>query len=164
MPKVTKNYVRLHGPTTEQLAAIELLVTGKTDRETAEAVGVARETVTCWRLYDAHFQAELNKRRQAVFGAAVDRLRALLPLALEVLEGELRNPNTSYRGQLALSVLKTAGLFVGDIGPTDPEAVIDKAALDRSGNQEAIRYGVTLPHDREALLRVWAEALADEES
>ena len=33
----------------EQLNAIDILVQGRTDQETAETVGVARETVTRWR-------------------------------------------------------------------------------------------------------------------
>ena len=156
-----KGYIRQHGLTTEQEAAIDLLVTGKKDQETAEAVGVNRVTVTKWRNYDAHFQAALNQRRREIFGVAVDRLRALLPLALDVLEAELRDPANTSRGQLALNVLKVAGRAVGDIGPTDAEAVIEKAALNRSGNQEAMKWGAAPPVEREALIRVWEDELRD---
>jgi hypothetical protein len=161
--RATKGYVRQHGLTTEQQAALDLLVTGKTDQETAEAVGVNRVTVTKWRNYGAYFQAALNQRRREIFGVAVDRLRTLLPLTLDVLKTELRDPANTSRGQLALSILKVAGMAVGDIGPTDAEAVIEKAALARSGNQEAMRWGAAPPLERETLIRVWEDALGADE-
>ena len=45
----------------EQQNAIDLLVQGKSDRETAEAIGVSRQTVNNWRNNDTVFIAELNK-------------------------------------------------------------------------------------------------------
>ena len=75
----TGRYKRRHGPTVEQLNAIDHLVHGATDQETAEAVGVHRVTVTRWRNYDVVFQAELNRRRREVWQVSTDRLRALLP-------------------------------------------------------------------------------------
>ena len=54
----------------EQLNAIDLLATGKSDREVAEVVGVSRQTVCAWRLYDPYFRAELNKRRNELAMAA----------------------------------------------------------------------------------------------
>ncbi len=155
----TNRYKMLHELSIEQLAAIDLLVTGQTDEEVAQAVNVHRTTVTRWRLYHARFQAALNQRRHDVFGAAADRLRALLPTALAVLEKELSNSNNASRGQLALSVIKASGLTAADIGPPDPEAVIEKAVLDRSNNQEAIKWGVVLPHERDALLKEWERCL-----
>ena len=163
MPKATKNYVRLHGPTTEQLAAVELLVTGKTDRETAEAVGVARETVTSWRLYDARFQAELNKRRHDVFSSSADRLRALLPTALQVLEEELANIANPNRAKLALDLIKTIGIPAEfGLGPTDPEAVLEKAARERIDSPMVREWGAG-PVGQQEVLRVWEEAIAEVE-
>ena len=48
----------------EQLNAIDILVLGKTDQETATTVGVARETVNRWRNENPYFAAELNKQRK----------------------------------------------------------------------------------------------------
>ena len=129
----TNRYKMLHELSIEQLAAIDLLVTGQTDEEVAQAVNVHRTTVTRWRLYHARFQAALNQRRHDV--------------------------NNASRGQLALSVIKASGLTAADIGPPDPEAVIEKAVLDRSNNQEAIKWGVVLPHERDALLKEWERCL-----
>jgi hypothetical protein len=72
-----------------QRNAIDLLVTGATDGEAAEAVGVTRQTVNTWRNHDPVFVSELNRRRLDVWGAAMDKLRALLPEALKTLEEAL---------------------------------------------------------------------------
>ena len=160
--RATNAYKTLHELSGEQLAAIDLLVTGQTDQETADAVGVHRVTVTKWRNYDAHFQAALNQRRRDVFSVNADRLRALVPVAVGVLEAELNNPENGSRGQLALNILKAIGMGAGDIGPTDPEAVIEKAVLSNSNNPRAMAFGVVLPDDRQRLLDEWERHLGED--
>ena len=46
----------------EQQNAIDLLITGKSDGETARLVGVARQTVWNWRNNDTLFYTELNEQ------------------------------------------------------------------------------------------------------
>lgn len=104
----------------EQANAVDLLVVGKTDQEVAAAVGVSRQTVCGWRLYHPDFQAALNKRRREVWGAAADKLRSLLPKALEVLERELQDGDV----KVALDIVKLAGIQLGSIGPHDPDAIV----------------------------------------
>lgn len=119
-----KEYKREQGLTIEQLNAIDVLVTGKSDQAVADAVGVSRPTVTKWRLYDEYFQAELNRRRKEVWGASADRIRALLPKALDTLEKAI--DEGSY--QAALALIKIAGLegVAGNIGTDDAEELIQK--------------------------------------
>ena len=162
LQKATKGYNRDRGLTTEQQSAIDLLVLGKSDQETADCVGVHRVTVTKWRNYDAHFQAALNVRRRDVFSTSADRLRSLVPVAVEVLEAELRNSENAGRGQLALNILKAIGMGAGDIGPTTPNAVIERAVLANSNNQQAKHFGVVMDLDREDLLAQWERELSDE--
>jgi hypothetical protein len=137
--KGTSGYNRPRGLSIEQRNAIDLLVQGKSDQETADAVGVNRVTVTKWRNYDPWFQAELNQRRQDVWGGSVDRLRGLLPRALERIEQELDGPN-GWR--VALHLLKIVGLdtergktygTIG-IGPSSPEKIIDEEVRRRRGS------------------------------
>jgi len=132
-----KEYKREQGLTIQQLNAIDLLVTGKTDQAVADAVGVARVTVTCWRLYDPHFEAELNRRRKEVWGASADRIRALLPKAFDVLEKAI--DEGSY--QAALALIKLAGLegVADKIGPDDAEKIVKKKKQDE---EWAERFGV----------------------
>ncbi len=162
LQNATKRYNRDRGLTIEQQHAIDLLVLGKSDQEVADSVGVHRVTVTKWRNYDACFQAGLNVRRRDVFSTSADRLRSLVPVAVEVLVAELNNPENAGRGQLALSVLKAIGIAAGDIGPTTPNAVIERAVLANSNNQQAKHYGVVMDLEREDLLAQWERELNSE--
>ena len=101
---MAKNYKRQQGLTIEQLNAIDLLVTGMSDQEVADKVGVNRVTVTSWRLYDPYFQAELNKRRKEIWGASIDKMRNLIPKALETVENAIKQGDV--KTALELSILK----------------------------------------------------------
>lgn len=136
MPRGTYSYKRERGLTIKQENALDLLVIGETDSATAEAVGVARVTVTKWRNYDPHFQAELNRRRQDMWGASVDRLRSLLPHALDALEHELQHGK--QRSRVAIEVLRLAGLDRSGpndssletygVGSRDADVIVDSLA------------------------------------
>ena len=111
----------------EQLNAIDILVQGRTDQETAETVGVARETVTRWRNDNPHFTAELNRQRRLIWGDSHDRLRALASKAVDTLETSLGVGDS----RVALEVLKAVGVY-GHVqppsGPEDTEMVLWKEA------------------------------------
>ena len=113
----------------EQLNAIDVLVQGQTDQETAEVVGVARETVTRWRNADPHFTAELNKQRRLIWGDSHDRLRALAGKAVDVLGVALDEGDS----RVAVDVLKAIGLY-GQVqppsGPEDAELVLWEEARE----------------------------------
>ena len=113
----------------EQLNAIDILVQGRTDQETAETVGVARETVTRWRNDNPHFTAELNRQRRLIWGDSHDRLRALASKAVDTIETSLAF-NTS---RVALEVLKAIGLY-GQVqppsGPEDADLVLWEKARE----------------------------------
>lgn len=113
----------------EQLNAVDLLVTGQNDREVAEAVGVCRPTICGWRLHDPFFQAALNRRRADLWGGGIDRLRNLIPRALDCLEREVdTNPSA------ALALLKLALDKLGaPTGPTDAVEILDAVAKARRG-------------------------------
>jgi len=126
----------------EQLNAIDLLVLGKCDREVAEAVGVARQTVTSWRLYNPYFQAELNRRRKEVWGAAVDKLRSLLLKALDTVEKSIDQGDA----KTAIQVLRMAGLDMGRdgtlgtylVGADDPEQILEEIT-EKKALEERLR-------------------------
>ncbi|MCH2519463.1 MAG: hypothetical protein MK210_14900, partial [Dehalococcoidia bacterium] len=104
----------------EQLNAIDILVQGKTDQETAQSVGVARETVTRWRNDNPYFAAELNKQRRLIWAASHDRLRSLASKAVDTLEAALDSGDS----RIAVEVMKAVGLY-GQVtplsGPVDAE-------------------------------------------
>jgi transposase-like protein len=77
----------------QQETAVDLLAAGATVTEAAEKLGVARQTVSEWRNHNRSFQAALNERRGELWSSTTDRLRALVPPALDLLEREVRNGN-----------------------------------------------------------------------
>ena len=113
----------------EQLNAIDILVNGKTDQETALAVGVARETVTRWRNDNPYFAAELNKQRKLIWGTNQDRLRSLTTKAVDTIETALDAGDS----KAAVEVLKAVGLY-GQVtppsGPVDAELVLWEKAKE----------------------------------
>lgn len=73
----------------KQIKAIGFILNGLTDRETAEKVGVSRETVNTWRNKDYNFKAELNRQRNIITAALQDKQREILIKAYTVLEKSL---------------------------------------------------------------------------
>jgi hypothetical protein len=169
----TPIYARQHkrGLTLPQLNAIDLLVAGKTDKETAELLNLARTTVTKWRLYDPVFQAALNCRRAEVWSAGIDRLRALIPQALAALGEELEERDGPNRLKAAAEILKLAQLPAAalTIGPTDPEEIVRRIVAERRKQahgplDELLNDGKGLPPIGEHMesVRQELEALAAE--
>lgn len=139
----------------EQLNAIDQLVLGLSDREVAEKVGVARQTVTSWRLYHPGFQAELNKRRKEVWGASSDRLRSLLPNALDRIEKALLDDNNPNSWRTAIELLKATGLHAGsghsldEIGDDDPDKLVERLAKNEMSPLDSLSLplGGGVPED-----------------
>jgi hypothetical protein len=131
----TVSYARLHkrGLTLKQQSAVDLLASGKTDRETAELLKLSRPCITRWRLHDVIFQAALNQRRAEVWGSGVERLRSLVPKALDALAEELANRGSSTRLKAAIEVLRLVPLPAGalGIGPIDPEEIVRQIVSGR---------------------------------
>ena len=104
----------------EQMNAIDLLVTGKCDREVAEAVGVTRQTVNEWRNHDYTFKQELQRHRVSLWDGETDRLVGLVPLAIDVLADDLKSEDKNLRRQAAIHILKACGLYGGITAPEKP--------------------------------------------
>ncbi len=128
--KGTAVYARQHfnGPTLMQQNAIDLLAAGKNDTETAAALGLSRTCVTKWRLYSPPFQAALNRRRAEVWADGAEKLRALVPKALDALAAEL-DADGPNRLKAALALLRLAQ--PPTVGPTDPDAIVDGIVTER---------------------------------
>jgi hypothetical protein len=138
MGKPTKPDITGRALTIDQQNAVDLLIVGKTDQATAEAVGVTRQTVNGWRNGNPWFQAELNRRRQELWGVTVDQLRAVLPRAVAVLAEELETGEA--RARVAVDILRLAGLDRAKalqkldtflVGPIDAAAIVDREVQKR---------------------------------
>ncbi len=106
--------------TPRQASVADLLATGSSVTAAAEAIGVTRQTASEWLNQNYLFRAELNRRRKELWSERTERLRSLIPKALEVLERELEGK----RGlQAAMYILKASSLYPIPIpgGQTDAE-------------------------------------------
>lgn len=156
MSKATKGYKREHGLTVEQYNAIDLLITGKNDQETSDIIGVNRVTITKWRNYDLHFRAELNKRRKELWGSSVDRMRALIPKAMERLEREIDLENG---WKIALEIIKISGIenhHVQKIGHDEVDKIIEEEAEKRTTEE---LFSAVSDYSKEKLLNEYKEKL-----
>jgi len=169
----TAVYQRQHkrGLTMPQLNAIDLLASGKTDKETAELLKLSRTCVTKWRLYSPTFQAALNQRRAEIWGAGLDRLRSLIPQALEVLADGLKSGHRPAQFKAACAVLGLVKLppDVLKTGPTDAEEIVRQIVKGRRQQEPGLldeiqEDGKGLPPFERHMADTWQEleALANE--
>ncbi len=125
--------------TPRQASVADLLATGSSVTAAAEVAGVTRQTASEWLNQNYVFRAELNRRRNELWREHSERLRSLIPKALEVLERQLEGE----RGlQAAMCILKASSLYALPIpaGETDPryiEAEESNAKMLRS----LVRFG-----------------------
>ena len=171
--QTTNRYKTLHKLSIDQQNAIDLLVQGKTDQETADEAGVHRVTVTKWRNYHPAFQAALNQRRKDLWAESVDQLRGLLPKALQVLANKLDDDKASV--QAALAILKLSGLgrdgksSLGEylVGETESRSVVEQLVERRRREQDLrlFRTADTLYGDKveEEVLGELTEHLAEDD-
>jgi hypothetical protein len=106
-----------------QQNAIDLLLTGQSDRAVGDTIGVSRETVWHWRHEHPVFLAELNRRRQALWADAHDRLRALVGQAVDVLDQAVRKGDVKAAVEV-LKIVKVHGDVPPPDGPDDPDLVL----------------------------------------
>lgn len=123
--------------TPQQETAVDLLATGKTITDTAAAVEVSRQTVSEWLNHHCGFQAALNSRRQELWAGMTDRLRSLLPKALDVVERELDGGDPSA----AVHVLKACGLY-GMPAPSGPTEAEDAEIAGKQREQDRVRQSL----------------------
>ncbi|MEO6434923.1 MAG: hypothetical protein ABIP55_04070 [Tepidisphaeraceae bacterium] len=95
--------------TENQLAAIELLLQGRTMSAVSKSIKVDRKTLYNWRGEDL-FRAELSRRRRLLWGDAAERLRAMIHPALDVLDEHLSDVYDRARFRGATAVLRIADL------------------------------------------------------
>jgi hypothetical protein len=88
-----------------QEAAVDLMAAGFGVTEVAKKLEVSRWTVSMWRSRNPEFRAALNERRKELWSGLTDRLRSLLPAALDLIERQIRRGNVNA----ALSLVKSVG-------------------------------------------------------
>jgi len=109
----------------EQENAIELLITGKSDREVAEVCGLSRQTVNDWKNNNARFIAELNRRRAALWESDLDWLRSLVSSSISILAEDLQGENKKARREAAIHILRAVGIYGSKCQPNGPQTESD---------------------------------------
>ena len=113
-----------------QSIAIDVLVSGATQREAAEKAGVQRSTVTAWCNKNVVFIAEWNRRRRQRLTAAGERLHETTGAALDAVAESINNGDTAT----ALAFIRIVGvehlLSAARPGPTSPMGVHQDLAAD----------------------------------
>lgn len=120
------------------LAAVDLLATGATVTATAKAVSTSRQTVSDWLNNNPAFKAELNLRRAELWAQSCDRLRALLPVALDRIEAALQSDGPDGL-TAALALVRMAKVEPLPTGPVEIEAVeVERAEQARDLSRRAL--------------------------
>ena len=116
----------------KQLNAIHLLVSGLTDTEVAEQIGVSRQTVNQWKNQDDDFIYELNKQRSEIWNQFGDHYRSLIPKAIKVLEEGLDSEDPKMRLEVARLIL---GKF--KLEPKPVHEILEENSSARTNKQFA---------------------------
>ncbi|HEY59700.1 MAG TPA: helix-turn-helix domain-containing protein [Anaerolineae bacterium] len=94
----------------KQEMALELVITGMTDREIAKRVGVSRQWVNTWRNQDAEFMYALQLRRQILREKHMDSVSQLIKISIDVMRAALKEGDPQTKLKTAMYVLKISGL------------------------------------------------------
>ena len=142
--KVTESDTHDRSLTPQHQAAVDLLTTGQNVTETAHSLGVERQTVSKWLHHNPAFMAALNQRRQELWVDMTDKIRALVPRALDTLAAALDGEESLTA---AVHVLKASGLYglVVPTGETDPALIaahMTLAADERAHAEDNARIAI----------------------
>ena len=110
-PKAT-NSDKSRQLTVKQLNAIDLLAQGFPDGDTAEKLGITRQTVCDWRNHNPSFAQELQHKRDEYWGGPQGKLQNLAYDAITRLEWMMNSPDWDRATQLRIltTILKLSGL------------------------------------------------------
>ena len=125
----------------EQENAIDLLIIGKTDQETADLVGVSRMTVQGWRTSHPLFMGELEVRRARLWGATGERLRGLMAKAVDNIAAAIEGGNLPASWEL-LKCTAMYGGVVNALRERDPHKIL-KAQAEAQVEAEGIPKDAT---------------------
>ena len=130
--------------TPEQLNAIDWLIQGKTDQDTADAIGKDRATLWKWKTRLPLFAATLEQRREEVFGVAVNRLRSLLGKALDNIAGAIEASDVKSSFEL-VKATRLHG-FAPPTGETDVQKIAERICWEQLAKEGIPENGFDLSH------------------
>ena len=87
--------------------AISLALTGKTDAEVADAIGVTRQTIWRWKR-DEDFNQDIVEAGERLLAEHTAAVAKLIDEAITVMSGLLKSEDESIRFKVAMTVLNSA--------------------------------------------------------
>jgi hypothetical protein len=114
----------------------------------ATTIDRARNHCVDRRRHDPWFQAELNRRRSEVVEAAVERVRALLPKALEALESELERGKNHVAAAIQIAKLARLGESSLSIDTANAEEIVNRLVEAKLNAVDADRRKYQSQDDR----------------
>ena len=133
----------------EQRNAIDLLIVGKSDQETPDALGMTRQTIHAWRTSHLLFQSELEQSRGALWRLSAERLRGLMAKALDNIataidEGDVKS---------SFELLKAVGIY----GDAEINHVRDwrmESLIQQEAERQVTAEGIPMDATHETLIRL----------
>lgn len=119
----------------QQDHALAALLGGATVTAAAEAAGVSRQTVSGWVNRDSAFVAELRNRAAELRTAAMARLEAAVPTALDTLAELLEHNDWRARVAAADRILRALDRPRPSLEPGEATAESVKVARERDERQ-----------------------------
>ena len=109
-----------------RLVVIEAIASGGlTMEDAARAAGVTSRTVRYWRAHSPLFAEAVRQAKNAAVEDVQQRVRGLVPKALQVVENVLDSPDHRDRYRAAMAVLDRVVGWANDQGEVEPLAVKD---------------------------------------
>lgn len=148
---------------------MELLLAGQSVSDIATALQRAPDEIQHWRDEHPVFVARLNQAKRRLWEEAQDRLRAMVPRAIEVLEKAMNQGSVKAAVEV-LKIVQLHGRVGAPSGAEDPQLILWQQAerwatveMQRDGPQDermyyddGVRERITLTQHRAGeLVRQW---------
>ena len=111
----------------KQLGAIQYLLAGQSQTETAELVDVDKATLWRW-MQKPEFIAALNFERNEIHSANREYLRSLTSKAIGVLDKLMDSKNEATKHRAAIAILDKGGSMGTDDTDTNPDHIAARQA------------------------------------
>jgi hypothetical protein len=131
---MSKNVKQTDGPNPQQVLALALLLAGRTQREVANVLDIAEETISRWKHSDPVFIAAYNEGCQALYDASLVELLDLrrdATKALKDIVNEDQMRHADRRLKAAIAILKVDTPPIGDTDSKDITLGLSKKDRDR---------------------------------
>lgn len=142
---MSKKVKQTDGPNPQQVMALSLLLAGRTQREVANVLDIAEETISRWKHSDPVFIAAYNEGCRALYDASLVELLDLRRDAIKALKDtvndEQKRPGYADRRlKAAIAILKMPAPAIGD---TDPKDIAQQLASQEKSREwaETFNFG-----------------------